>query len=230
LNLNLVLELELVPMQNIRNILIANHGEIASRIIRTCRKMGIRSIAVYSEADKNAPFVAQADMAVFIGESSPSASYLDQDKTIATAKKTNTDAIHPGYGFLSENANFARRCAAEDIIFIGLHPEAIDAMGSKSKAKTLMQAHDVTTVPCYQGAAQDLDTLTEAAKKIGFPLLLKATAGGGKGMRIVHETKNLEAAIAAAKREALSAFGDDELIIEKYIASGRHIEFQIFGE
>jgi len=218
-------------MQNIQNILIANRGEIASRIIRTCRKMGIRSVAVYSEADKNAPFVAQADMAVFIGESSPSASYLDQDKIIATAKKTNTDAIHPGYGFLSENANFARRCAAEDIIFIGPHPEAIDAMGSKSKAKTLMQAHDVTTVPGYQGAAQDLDTLTEAAKKIGFPLLLKATAGGGgKGMRIVHETKNLEAAIAAAKREALSAFGDDELIIEKYIASGRHIEFQIFGD
>ena len=151
-----MLELELVPMQNIQTILIANRGEIASRIIRTCRKMGIRSVAVYSEADKNAPFVAQADMAVFIGESSPSASYLDQDKIIATAKKSNADAIHPGYGFLSENANFARRCAKEGIIFIGPNTKAIDAMGSKSKAKTLMQAHDVPTVLGYQGDAQDL--------------------------------------------------------------------------
>jgi len=218
-------------MKHIHTILIANRGEIASRVIRTCRKMGIRSVAIYSEADKNAPFVAEADTAVYIGESSPAASYLDQDKIIATAKKTGADAIHPGYGFLSENVQFAKRCQKEDLIFIGPNPEAIAAMGSKSMAKTLMQQHNVPVVPGYQGKAQDLKTFTKAAQDIGFPLLLKATAGGGgKGMRIVHNIKNLETAIAAAKREAASAFGDDELIIEKYIASGRHIEFQIFGD
>jgi len=218
-------------MKHIHTILIANRGEIASRVIRTCRKMGIRSVAIYSEADKNVPFVAEADTAVYIGESSPAASYLDQDKIIATAKKTGADAIHPGYGFLSENVQFAKRCQKEDLIFIGPNPEAIAAMGSKSMAKTLMQQHNVPVVPGYQGKAQDLKTFTKAAQDIGFPLLLKATAGGGgKGMRIVHNIKNLETAIAAAKREAASAFGDDELIIEKYIASGRHIEFQIFGD
>jgi len=218
-------------MKHIHTILIANRGEIASRVIRTCRKMGIRSVAIYSGADKNAPFVAEADTAVYIGESSPAASYLDQDKIVATAKKTGADAIHPGYGFLSENVQFAKRCQKEDLIFIGPNPEAIAAMGSKSMAKTLMQQHNVPVVPGYQGKVQDLKTFTKAAQDIGFPLLLKATAGGGgKGMRIVHNIKNLETAIAAAKREAASAFGDDELIIEKYIASGRHIEFQIFGD
>ena len=175
-------------MQNINSILIANRGEIASRVIRTCRKMGIKSIAVFSEADRNAPFVAQADIAVFIGESSPTASYLDQDKIIATAKKTKSDAIHPGYGFLSENVNFAKRCEAENIIFIGPNPLAIDAMGSKSKAKTLMQLHGVPVVPGYQGTDQSVEKLKSEAIKMGFPVLLKATAGGGgKGMRIVHE-------------------------------------------
>ena len=218
-------------MQNINSILIANRGEIASRIIRTCRKMGIKSIAVFSEADRNAPFVAQADIAVFIGESSPTASYLDQDKIIATAKKTKSDAIHPGYGFFSENVSFAKRCEAENIIFIGPNPLAIDAMGSKSKAKTLMQLHGVPVVPGYQGTDQSVEKLKSEAIKMGFPVLLKATAGGGgKGMRIVHEASEVENAIQAAKRESKSAFGDDELIVEKYIASGRHIEFQIFGD
>ncbi len=218
-------------MRPINSILIANRGEIASRIIRTCRKMGIKSIAVFSEADRSASFVSEADIAVFIGESSPSQSYLDQNKILQTAKKTGADAIHPGYGFLSENEGFAKRCAEENIIFIGPNPAAIAAMGSKSAAKTLMQQHDVPIVPGYQGEDQNLETLTQAATKIGFPVLLKATAGGGgKGMRIVHQTSEIEGAIAAAKREAQNAFGDDQLIVEKYVSSGRHIEFQIFGD
>jgi len=217
--------------KTINTILIANRGEIASRVIRTCRKMGIRSVAVFSDADADAPFVAEADVAVHIGESAVAASYLDQDKIIGTAKRTGADAIHPGYGFLSENVGFAKRCADEGVIFIGPNPDAIDAMGSKSKAKALMESHDVPTVPGYKGKDQSLETLSAAAKDIGFPVLLKATAGGGgKGMRIVHEEAGVEKAIEAAKRESKSAFGDDELIVEKYIASGRHIEFQIFGD
>ncbi|MGK0387717.1 MAG: acetyl-CoA carboxylase biotin carboxylase subunit [Maribacter sp.] len=213
------------------SILIANRGEIASRIIRTCKKMGIRSIAVFSDADKDALFVEEADMAVHIGESSPNASYLVLDKIIDTAKKTGADAIHPGYGFLSENVNFAKRCEEEGIIFVGPHPKAIAAMGSKSNAKELMIKHHVPVVPGYQGKAQDITTLTNAAKEIGFPILLKATAGGGgKGMRIVHQEKDVKSAIQSAKRESLNAFGDDELIVEKYISSGRHLEFQIFGD
>ncbi len=221
----------LAPRPSLLTLLIANRGEIASRIIRSCKKMGIKSVAVFSEADRNAPFVAEADTAVFIGESSPNASYLNQDKIIATAKKVGADAIHPGYGFLSENVSFARRCEKENILFIGPNANAIEQMGSKSKAKTLMQQHKVPTVPGYQGSDQSADTLKKEAKAIGFPVLLKATAGGGgKGMRIVHKEDEIEAAIEAAKRESQNAFGDDELIVEKYIASGRHIEFQIFGD
>ena len=218
-------------MKNINSILIANRGEIASRIIRTCRKMGIRSIAVFSEADRNSLFVEEADTAIFIGKSNPSASYLDQDKIIDAAKTNKADAIHPGYGFLSENVNFAKICKKEGIIFIGPNVEAIDAMGSKSKAKTLMQKNKIPIVSGYQGEDQSIERLKKEALKIGFPLLLKATAGGGgKGMRIVHKKEELEKAIDAAKRESLNAFGNDELIIEKYITSGRHIEFQIFGD
>ena len=218
-------------MKKINSILIANRGEIASRIIRTCQKMGIRSVAVYSDADQNAAFVSEADMAVYIGESSPAASYLDQNKIFHAAAISEIDAIHPGYGFLSENASFARRCGQEGFIFIGPHPEAIEAMGSKSKAKELMISHQVPTVPGYQGKDQSESTLTEEAGRIGYPILLKATAGGGgKGMRIVHQAEQIKSAIAAAKRESKNAFGDDELIVEKYIASGRHIEFQIFGD
>ena len=218
-------------MKNIQTILIANRGEIASRIMRTCRKMGIKSVAVFSEADRNSLYVEEADVAVFIGESNPAASYLDQEKIINTAKQQGADAIHPGYGFLSENVNFAKKCFAEGIIFIGPNPQAIEEMGSKSNAKSLMIKHGVPVVPGYQGKDQSIGKLKGAAIEIGFPVLLKATAGGGgKGMRIVHHQDEIEESIQAAKREAMSAFGNDEMIVEKYIASGRHIEFQIFGD
>ena len=223
--------MDTMEIKQISAILIANRGEISSRISRSCRKMGIRSIAVYSDADRYMPFVTDADEAIHIGESMPSKSYLDQDKIIAAAKRMQADAIHPGYGFLSENVSFAKRCEQEGFIFIGPNPEAIDAMGSKSKAKDLMKKHGVPTVPGYQGSNQDIDYLVTQAEKVGYPLLLKAAAGGGgKGMRIVHESRDLKNAIDAAKRESINAFGDDELIIEKYVESGRHIEFQIFGD
>ena len=217
--------------KNIHSVLIANRGEIASRIIRTCRKMGIQSIAVFSEADWKAPFVAEADLAVAIGSSAPAESYLDQEKILQAARRTGADAIHPGYGFLSENADFARRCAEAGIVFIGPRPEAIEAMGLKSEAKALMKAHDVPVVPGYEGDDQDAATLKRAAIEVGFPVLLKASAGGGgKGMRIVYHADGIEGAIEAAKRESQSAFGNDKLIVEKYVSSGRHIEFQIFGD
>ncbi len=218
-------------MKSINTILIANRGEIASRIMRTCKKMGITCVAVYSEADKNAPFVKQADVAIHIGDPEPIQSYLDQDKIIKAALRSGADAIHPGYGFLSENASFAKRCADEGIIFIGPKPEAIAAMGSKSQAKAIMEESRVPVIPGYKGKDQSDATLKSEALKVGFPLLLKATAGGGgKGMRIVYEEKEIPKAIISAKREAKSAFGNDELLIEKYIESGRHIEFQIFGD
>lgn len=215
----------------INSILIANRGEIASRIIRTCRKMGIKSIAVFSEADSEGLFVNEADVAIHIGDNAPSASYLDQEKIIKVAKEQGANAIHPGYGFLSENTAFAKKCKDTGIIFIGPNADAIEAMGSKSRAKSIMRDHDVPVIPGYQGDDQSVKRLVKEAKNVGFPLLLKATAGGGgKGMRIVHKASELESNIAAAKREAQSSFGDDELIIEKYIAKGRHIEFQIFGD
>ena len=218
-------------MKKIDSILIANRGEIASRVIRTCRLMGIRTIAVYSEADTNSPYVKEADTAVYIGDNNPNASYLNQNKIIEAAKRTLADAIHPGYGFLSENAAFANLCQENKIIFIGPNTKAIELMGSKSKAKSLMSKHKVPIIPGYQGKDQSNEMLKKEAEKIGFPVLLKATAGGGgKGMRVVYNKKELDNAIAAAKREAMNAFGNDEMIVEKYISSGRHIEFQIFGD
>ena len=218
-------------MKKIDSILIANRGEIASRVIRTCRLMGIRTIAVYSEADTNSPYVKEADTAVYIGDNNPNDSYLDQNKIIEAAKRTLADAIHPGYGFLSENSTFSKLCQENKIIFIGPNTKAIELMGSKSKAKSLMSKHKVPIIPGYQGKDQSNEKLKKEAEKIGFPVLLKATAGGGgKGMRVVYNKKELDNAIAAAKREAMNAFGNDEMIVEKYISSGRHIEFQIFGD
>jgi acetyl-CoA carboxylase biotin carboxylase subunit len=218
-------------MKLFRKILIANRGEIALRIMHTCTRMGISTVAIYSDADADALFVKQANEAIRIGGTSPTDSYLNMDKVIAAAHQTGADAIHPGYGFLSENAPFAQRCSTEGIVFIGPNAHAIDQMGSKRQAKLLAQQYNVPTIPGYQGIDQSIEILSAQAHSIGFPVLLKASAGGGgKGMRIVRTPDQMIPAIEAAKREALSAFGDDVLLIEKYFDSARHIEFQIMGD
>jgi acetyl/propionyl-CoA carboxylase alpha subunit len=218
-------------MGTINSILIANRGEIAARIISTCRNMGIRSIAVFSDADRYAPYLKDADLAVHIGSSEPNMSYLDGAKIINVAKKHGADAIHPGYGFLAENTGFASDVAKAGMSFIGPNPKAIEMMGSKSKAKSLMQNHKVPIVPGYQGDDQSLKTIEKEAKAMGYPVLLKAVAGGGgKGMRIVEKASELKSQLEGAKREALSAFGNDDLIVERYFSSARHVEFQIFGD
>jgi len=215
----------------IQSILIANRGEIACRVIRTCKKLGIRSIAVYSDADANALHVQLADAAYYIGASEVKASYLNVDKIVEAVKATGADAVHPGYGFLSENAAFAQRLQQEGIIFIAPNPNAIDWMGSKSKAKEIAAQNNVPLVPGYMGTDQSKARFETEAAIIGFPVLLKAAAGGGgKGMRIVNQASDLSEAFDGAKREALSAFGSDELLIEKYFPSARHIEIQIFGD
>ncbi|MGH8233781.1 MAG: acetyl/propionyl/methylcrotonyl-CoA carboxylase subunit alpha [Rhodanobacteraceae bacterium] len=212
-------------------VLIANRGEIACRVIRTCRRLGIRSIAVYSEADKDAQHVRQADEAWPIGGPRPSESYLRGDAIIEVAKKAGAQAIHPGYGFLSENAAFALACLAAGVAFIGPEAESIEAMGSKSAAKALMVKHGVPLVPGYHGGNQDRAFLAEQAHKIGYPLILKpATGGGGKGMHVVRSDTEFPAALATAQRVAQSAFGDATMLLERYIEHPRHIEFQIFGD
>lgn len=218
-------------LKTINKILIANRGEIAIRVIRTCQQMGVSTVAIFSDADEQALFVKQADEAVRIGGHQPSESYLMMDKVIAAAKRTDADAIHPGYGFLSENAAFAAKCKEAGVIFIGPKPEAILALGDKKRSKQLVQQHGVPTVPGYDGDDQRVENLAQQAEQVGFPLLLKASAGGGgKGMRIVREAKNLQKEIEAAKREAQSAFGDDTLLLERYFENARHIEFQVFGD
>ncbi len=215
----------------IRKVLIANRGEIACRITRTCRSMGIATVAVFSTIDEQARHVREADEAVHIGENPATASYLNIPALIEAAKRTGADAVHPGYGFLAENADFAAACLEAGLIFIGPTPDAIRRMGSKREAKLLMQTADVPTVPGYQGEDQSDERLIEAARKIGYPLMVKAAAGGGgKGMRVVTEPEALPGALAAARRESLSAFGDDTLILERVIAPARHVEFQIFGD
>ncbi len=215
----------------IKKILIANRGEIACRIVRTCKSLGIATVAVYSDADKFSLHVKMADEAVWIGESAPSASYLKMDKLIEVAKQTQADAIHPGYGFLAENATFAQLCWDNGIIFIGPNPQAIQAMGSKKEAKELVSQYQVPTIPGYNGSDQSLHRLQSEAQKIGFPLLIKASAGGGgKGMRIVRSQEAFNDALNAAKREALAAFGDDTVLLEKYFDTSRHIEVQILGD
>ncbi len=212
-------------------LLIANRGEIACRIARTARRMGLRTIAVYSEADAQALHVQMADEAHLLGAAPPRDSYLNVERIIAAAKASGAEAIHPGYGFLSENADFAESCAAAGLIFVGPPASAIRAMGSKSAAKALMEKAGVPVVPGYHGEAQDIETFVREAKRVGFPVLLKAVAGGGgKGMRVVRSANELEAASLAAKREAASAFGDDRLLLEKFIERPRHIEVQIFAD
>jgi 3-methylcrotonyl-CoA carboxylase alpha subunit len=214
-----------------RTLLIANRGEIAVRVIRTARRMGLRTVAVYSEADRGALHVEMADEAVLLGPARARDSYLSIERLIEAARKTGAEAVHPGYGFLSENAEFAQRCAAAGIVFVGPTAEMMTAMGSKSGSKALMETAGVPLVPGYHGEAQDEATLSKAADGIGFPVLVKASAGGGgRGMRIVRSADELSAAIVSARREARAAFGDDRLLIEKYVNNPRHIEVQIIGD
>lgn len=213
----------------IKSLLIANRGEIACRIIATAQKMGIRTIAVYSDADQHARHVAMADEAVAIGPAPSNESYLCGDKIIAAAQQTGAEAIHPGYGFLSENEAFADSCQMNNLIFIGPPPAAIAAMGSKSAAKAIMGEAGVPLVPGYHGVEQDTETLREKAADVGFPLLLKAAyGGGGKGMRIVEQLEDFDEALASAKREAKSSFGNDKVLFERFIRNPRHVEIQVF--
>ena len=210
-------------------ILIANRGEIACRIIKTARQMGITTVAVYSDADRSALHVKMADEAVYIGAGPSNESYLVVNKIIQAAMQTGAQAVHPGYGFLSENAEFCRQCAAHNITFIGPPVEAILAMGSKSAAKTIMANADVPLVSGYHGDDQNPALLKSEADKMGYPVLLKAAAGGGgKGMRAVHSAEEFEQALSAAKREALSSFNDDVMLVEKYLLKPRHVEIQVF--
>ena len=217
--------------ETIQKILVANRGEIARRIMRTCRKMGIATVAVFSDADAAMPFVAEADEAIRIGPAPSSESYLRIDKILEAAALTNADAIHPGYGFLAENAEFAEACGKAGVIFIGPRPDAIRSMGSKREAKALVEKAGVPVIPGYDGANQDPKVLAEEAMKIGFPVLLKASAGGGgKGMKLVRKESELSDAIASAAREGQSSFGDGTLLVEKYIEDPRHVEIQILGD
>jgi len=212
-------------------ILIANRGEIACRVIKTARRLGIRTVAVYSEADAKTLHARLADEAVMIGPAPAKESYLMIDKVIAAAKQTGTQAIHPGYGFLSENEDFCAACEREGIVFIGPPVEAIRAMGSKSAAKTLMEKAGVPLTPGYHGGNQEPAFLRGQADRIGYPVLIKASAGGGgKGMRRVEMSEDFEAALASCKREAASSFGDDRVLVEKYLIRPRHIEIQVFGD
>jgi 3-methylcrotonyl-CoA carboxylase alpha subunit len=214
-----------------KTLLIANRGEIARRVMRTAKRMGIRTVAVYSEADADAPHVREADEAVLLGPAPSSESYLRADKILEAAKQTGADAIHPGYGFLSENAGFARACAEAGIKFVGPSPESIEAMGLKDRAKKLMEDAGVPVTPGYHGDNQDPEHLKNAADAIGYPVLIKAVAGGGgKGMRKVEASGEFLDALDSCKREAKSSFSNDEVLIEKFIENPRHIEVQVFGD
>ncbi len=212
-------------------ILIANRGEIACRVIKTARRLGIRTVAVYSEADANARHVRLADEAVLLGPAAARESYLVAEKILDAARRTGAQAIHPGYGFLSENADFAEACAAAGVVFIGPPASAIRAMGSKSAAKALMEKAAVPHTPGYHGDNQEPEFLKQQADAIGYPVLIKAAAGGGgKGMRLVDKGDDFIAALASCQREARSSFGNDQVLVEKYITRPRHIEIQVFGD
>ncbi len=218
-------------MKMFKKVLIANRGEIACRVIETCRRLGIRSVAVYSDADREARHVKLADEAYHIGGPRPTDSYLKGDVILAIAKAQGVEAIHPGYGFLSENTDFARACEAAGVVFIGPTPEAIDKMGSKSAAKKIMDEAGVPIVPGYHGDQQEAAFLQEEAERVGYPLLIKAVAGGGgKGMRLVRQTEEFFSQLEAARREAKNAFGNEDVLLERFVEGPRHIEFQVFGD
>ncbi|MEM9396394.1 MAG: acetyl-CoA carboxylase biotin carboxylase subunit [Pseudomonadota bacterium] len=213
------------------SVLVANRGEIAVRVIRSAKAAGYRTIAVYSEADRYAPHVELADEALLLGPAPVKDSYLNAERILAAAKRSGAQAIHPGYGFLSENAAFAQACADAGVVFIGPSPQAIDLMGNKAAAKRHMLKASVPCVPGYQDSAQDDDSLLSAARSIGPPIMVKAAAGGGgRGMRLVNDLADLPAALEAARSEALNAFGSDELILEKAVLEPRHVEIQVFGD
>ncbi|NUM43029.1 MAG: ATP-grasp domain-containing protein, partial [Leptospiraceae bacterium] len=217
--------------KKIKKILIANRGEIAARVIQTCKKMGILSVAVYSDADRDSPFVKLADESVYIGESEARESYLNIPKIIDACKSTKADAVHPGYGFLSENPDFANSLIKENIEFIGPTIHAIQVMGDKIGSRIEMEKANVPVVPGYNGENQDSEHLLLKAKEIGFPVMIKASAGGGgKGMRRVENENEFFESLTSAKREALNFFKNDKVLLERYVKSPRHIEFQVFGD
>jgi acetyl-CoA carboxylase biotin carboxylase subunit len=212
-------------------ILIANRGEIALRVIRTCKEMGIKTVAVYSTADAESLHVRFADEAVCIGPPRSAESYLDIPRIIAAAEITNADAIHPGYGFLSENGDFSRICAENNIKFIGASPEMIEAMGDKASAKETMKKAGVPTIPGNKGILENLEEASKIAEKIGYPVMLKATAGGGgKGMQVCHDDEGLAEGWESTRREAAAAFGNDQMYMEKFVVEPRHIEIQIAAD
>ena len=215
----------------IKKILVANRGEIAVRIIRACRESGIPSVAVYSEVDRDAPHVQLADQAVLIGPAPPLESYLNMDKLTDTAKRTKANAIHPGYGFLAENSNFAKRCEDEGIIFIGPDSKALALVGDKVASRETMTKAKIPIIPGMRSKGKDLKEFVSEADKIGYPVLLKASlGGGGKGMRVINSKDELKSAVEAGMREAKSAFGDESVYLEKYIEKPRHIEFQVLAD
>lgn len=218
-------------MATLKKILVANRGEIALRVMRTCHELGIATVAVYSDADRTAPHVLFADESVGIGAAESSSSYLSIEKIIEAAQKTGADAIHPGYGFLSENAFFSEACREKGIVFIGPSPTSIRLMGDKTAARDLMSDAGVPCPPGTKNPITSVDDALEFAVSIGFPVLIKAAAGGGgKGMRIVHQESDFVKSVKAAKSEAMSAFGDDRVFVEKYLEEPRHIEFQIMAD
>jgi len=214
-----------------KKVLVANRGEIARRVLRTLNKMDIRSVAIYSDADANAPHVLEADEAVYVGQSPSSESYLQQDKIIQICKDLGVDGVHPGYGFLSENAGFARKLKAEGIKLIGPSPESMEVMGDKLSAKQAVKSYNVPLVPGVDEAISDVAAAKVIAAEVGYPILIKASAGGGgKGMRLVHNEAEFEEQMTLAQNEARSSFGDDAVFIEKFVDQPRHIEIQVFAD
>ena len=217
--------------KEIKILLVANRGEIARRIFKTCKRNGIKTVAVYSSVDSNSNYIKEADIAVLLEGEDPIQSHMDSLQIIKIAKKFNVDAIHPGYGFLSENASFAKKCKDEKILFVGPEFQSIELMADKDKARLLVKELGIPLLPGYENSKEKESKLLIEAKKIGFPVLLKASAGGGgKGMRTVFKESEFLSSLNEVKREAKNIFGDDRIIIEKYIESGRHIEVQILGD